>query len=212
MRGSTGASPATWCSPFSRSISSKILAYVFGPMSPVSGSNVCSAHGCSPQSSSLRKIPRYFTEGCPICTVPARTTPNAVPRRSLPTTSARERPGNGSSTVAIRKVSRFPRTSSTSSRPRRTRSSTERLDPSVPTGTTGADGVSGPVTTAGLTPVTRSTSAARSNAAPPPARRPCRTTRLPRVLRPPAGSRQGRWWRRLIGPRPDDRAVRRRNP
>ena len=38
---------------------SNTLAYVLGPISPVSGSNVLAAQGCSPQSSSLIKIPLY---------------------------------------------------------------------------------------------------------------------------------------------------------
>src|ERR687894_292316 len=42
-------------------------------MSPVSGSKVFAAQGCSPQSSSLRKTPRYFTEGGPMRRVPAAT-------------------------------------------------------------------------------------------------------------------------------------------
>src|SRR5690606_19747701 len=48
---------------FKRSNSSNTLAYVLGPISPNSGSNVCLAQGSSPQSSSLTNTPRYLTVG-----------------------------------------------------------------------------------------------------------------------------------------------------
>src|SRR5438067_237591 len=47
-------------------------------MSPVSGSNVFAAHGCKPQSSSLRKIPRYFTDGGPTRSPCARTSTDVL--------------------------------------------------------------------------------------------------------------------------------------
>jgi hypothetical protein len=39
-------------------------------MPPFSGSIVLAAQGCRPQSSSFRKIPRYFTDGGPKRCVP----------------------------------------------------------------------------------------------------------------------------------------------
>src|SRR5437016_3438461 len=97
-------------------------------MSLVSGSKVFAAHGCNPQSSSLMKMPRYFTDGGLLVNVPEPTTnvsrcvgatsahqtqgdtpiasesentPKAVPRRSLPAiTSPVRTPGKGSVTVA----------------------------------------------------------------------------------------------------------------
>jgi len=88
-----------------------------------------------------------------------------VPRWSLPAmTNARRTPGIGSSITCSSEVSHFPAMALTSSLPAPTSLSISGLLPIVPTRTTSLCAGTSSVATAGLTPVTRSTSAWRSPA------------------------------------------------